>query len=180
MSVDLPRRLEGIGSVEQDHQTPSMCYGCTWGLFLPASSEPLQWTERPLAGGAHSSGPGVHLPVSLVCSRTSSWCESQHSKWESSWDVPRRMLWELKYECRHICSRAPFCKRHLLEAGFFFLSERDESMGEVDAMFMKARNVFIRLICVCCWASFFSSWIFMCPLKLIGLLIIKISGDSIK
>lgn len=69
-------------------------------------------------------------------------------------------------------------KQHLLEAGLFF-QVRDESMGEVDAMFMKAHNVFIKLIYICCWVFSFSSRTFICPLKSVGLLIIKISGDTI-
>lgn len=98
---------------------------------------------------------------------------------ESGWDVRRRTLWELKYSCRHICScGCTSAKQHLLEAGLFF-QVRDESMREVDAMFVKAHNVFMTLIHICCWLFFFSSRIFKCPLKLIGLFIIKISGAII-
>lgn len=66
-------------------------------------------------------------------------------------------------------------KQHLLEAGFFIFQVRDEIVGQV----MVWKPVMSLLIYICSWACFFSSTIFMCLLKLIGLLIIKTSGDLI-
>lgn len=85
---------------------------------------------------------------------------SHCGKWSTNPDTPARVLTSAK-QC-------------LLGSGFFF-QVRHESMGQV----MVWKPVMSLLIYICSRACFYSSRIFMCSLKLIGLLVIEASGDLI-